>query len=132
MQPTESPTTSAIPNSVGIAVQVLWAVNAASAMLIFSNWDDTDGSTDNFIFSALILLFYAFVTLKVGAGKHWARLTWAGFVALELALLAAYGMEKAGDFEVLITYITTPFEIWAVYKLFSPESEQWFRPVVKR
>ena len=124
--------TSARPSSVTIAVQVLWAVNAASAMLIFSNWDDSDGSTENLIFSALILLFYAMVTWKVGAGKHWARLTWAGFVALELALLAAYGMEKAGDFEVLVTYITTPFEIWALYKLFTPESDRWFRPLSKR
>jgi hypothetical protein len=80
----------------------------------------------------VVLFIYAWVTWMIGTGKNWARLTYAFLIALELALLAAFGTDNASDLEVLSTYLTTPIEIWALYKLFSPESEYWYKSLAKR
>jgi hypothetical protein len=116
------------PHSVSHAVQVIWATNAASAFLIISNFDGTDAGADSLISNGLFLLFYFSVTVKVGQGRQWARWTYACLVALECAILAAFGLEQASDLESLMTYLTLPVEILALYWLFGAQADDWFRP----
>jgi hypothetical protein len=73
------------------------------------------------------LLFYFWVTVKVGQGRQWARWTYACLVALECAILAAYGLDQASDLESLMTYLTLPVEILAMYWLFGAQADDWFR-----
>ncbi len=126
------PEQPARPASVTTAVQAIWAVNAVSALILTLGGDSAQPDSDGMVLSVLILFIYALVTWMVGAGKNWARLTYAFLIALELALLAAFGMDNAADLEVLATYLTTPVEIWALYKLFCPESEPWFKSKARR
>ena len=115
------------PHSVSHAVQVIWATNAASAFLMISNFDGTDAGVDSLVSNGMLLLFYFWVTVKVGQGRQWARWTFACLVALECAILAAYGLDQASDLESLMTYLTLPVEILAMYWLFGAQADDWFR-----
>lgn len=116
------------PPSVSHAVQVIWATNVASVLLMVANFDGTHAGGDSFIFNGLLLLLYAWVTVRIGQGRQWARLSYACLVALECAIVAAFGLEQASELETLITYLTLPLELWALYKLFGSEADAWFKP----
>lgn len=82
---------------------------------------------DAFVLNVLLLGFYGMVTWMIGVGANWARLTYACLVALEVALIAAFGMDGTSDPDMLATYLTTPLEFWALYKLFGTDSALWFK-----
>jgi hypothetical protein len=109
-----------------MAVQTIWSVNAVSALVLVLGVDSGEGNTEALALNLLILSIYAMVTWMVGAGENWARTSYAVLVAMEVALLAAFGMDSASDLDLLATYLTTPLEFWALYKLYSAESEPWF------
>ena len=115
------------PASVSIAVQAIWSVNAVSALVLVLDGDGAGGDPDALALNLMILFLYALVTWMVGAGKNWARTSYAVLVAMEVALLAAFGMDSASDLDLFATYLTTPLEFWALYKLYSAESEPWFK-----
>lgn len=116
------------PVSVSHAVQVIWATNVASALLLAINFDGSDSGVDSLVFNGLMLLLYVWVTVRIGQGRQWARLSYAGLVALECAIVAAFGLEQATELEALITYLTLPLELWALYKLFGADADAWFKP----
>ncbi len=97
--------------------------------MLLAGSGNPETSTDGMIFNVLMLVFYALVTWQISAGRIWARLMYAFLVAFEFALLAAFGLDSASDLDVLTTCLTTPVELWALYKLFRSESDAWFKSV---
>jgi len=65
------------------------------------------------VFNVVLLPLYVLVTIKIAAGRNWARLTYAFLVALECA--------------VLVTYLTLPLELWILWRLFGAQSNAWFK-----
>ena len=114
------------PPSITLAVQAIWLTNAVSALLIIANSDAADASTDGLVFNCMLLGLYVLVTVKIGAGRNWARLSYAFLVALECAALAAFGLDQASDWEAVATYLTLPLEFWVLYKLFDAIADAWF------
>jgi hypothetical protein len=47
-------------------------------------------------------------------------------VALEVAILMAFGLTEAKELELLMTYLTLLLEAWILVKLFGTQSDQWF------
>ena len=74
----------------------------------------------------MLLAFYVLVTIKISAGRNWARLSYAFLVALECAALAAFGLDQATDLDTVATYLTLPVEFWVLYKLFDSVADAWF------
>ena len=124
------PSDTTKPKSVDHAVTAIWLSNAASALVLWADYDDTNAET--LVFNAMLLGFYAFVTFRIGSGNRAARLIYAFLVAAEVALLMAFGLSDASDLDVLLTYLTTPLEIWALFKLFGTDSDVWFKSKQKR
>ena len=91
-----------------------------------ANYDGSDASVNTLLVNAIFLLIYVVVTAKVGVGCHWARPAYAVLIAMEFALLAAFGLDQGSELDVLATYLTMPLELWILFKLFGAESDAWF------
>lgn len=113
-----------MPKVVKNAVQAIWVTSIASAFVVVANYDEA--TVDSIIINGLFLLVCVIVTLKISAGSNFARLFYAFLVALEVAVLMAFGLADANDLEQLLTYLTLPLEAWILVKLFGTESDQWF------
>jgi hypothetical protein len=120
------------PRSVTVSVQAIWVTNLASALLMVAQYDGTPGSDEMVVFNVVLLALYVMVTIKIAAGKNWARLTYAFLVALECAVLAAFGLDQASELEALVTYLTLPLEIWILWRLFGAQSDAWFKLMRKK
>ena len=112
------------PKSVEIAIRAIWVTNVATALVMLANYDEA--SMDTLVINGQLLLVYVIVTLRISAGSHRARLVYAFLVALEVAILLAFGLSEATDLELLLTYLTLPLEAWILVKLFGAESDKWF------
>jgi hypothetical protein len=112
------------PKSVENAVQAIWVTNVASALVIFANFGQA--SVDSLFVNGLFLLVYAIVTVRISAGRNRARLLYAFLVAIEVAMLMAFGLSEASELEIVLTYFSLPLEAWILIRLFGSESEKWF------
>jgi hypothetical protein len=117
------------PHSIAIAVQAIWISLAMDAFTMLASFDGVSNQVDALTFNAMMLTLYGLVTFKIASGRDWARRVYAVLVAMELALLAAFGVGEASELEVLVTYLTLPLEIWILFKLYSAESDAWFKAV---
>ena len=115
------------PRSVANAIQVIWITIAIDAMMMVSRYVETDTNVNALVFNGIMLLFYSLMTVRISAGRSWARRAYAFLVAMELALIAAYGLSDASDLEVLVTYLTLPLELWILVQLFRAEADAWFK-----
>jgi D-alanyl-lipoteichoic acid acyltransferase DltB (MBOAT superfamily) len=112
------------PKSVENAVQAMWVTNAASLLVIFANFDEA--SLDSLVVNGLFLLVYVIVTVRISAGRNRARLLYAFLVAIEVAMLMAFGLSEASELEIVLTYFSLPLEAWILIRLFGAESDKWF------
>jgi hypothetical protein len=113
------------PRSVAQAVLLIWLTLAASATaLVFA---DENANADALVFNFAILCFYALVNFMIARRRHWARLVYSVLIALEVALLLAFGLEDASDLDVLVTCFTFPLEVWSLVLLFGASADQWFK-----
>jgi len=117
------------PRSVANAIQFIWLTIAIDAVMMVASYDGSDANVDALIFNGTMLLLYALVTAKISAGRNWARRAYALLVAMELALVAAFGLSDASELEVLVTYLTLPLELWILIQLFRGEADTWFKAV---
>lgn len=120
------------PQFIGTAIQLIWLTLALDALTMGANYDGTPANLDSLTFNGTMLIVYAFVTLKIAVGRNWARRSYAFLVALEFALVAAFGLSDATELEVLLTYLTLPLELWILYRLFGAEADVWFRAQSKK
>ena len=60
--------------------------------MVVGSYDGSGANVDSLTFNASMLLFYALVTVKISAGRNWARRAYAFLIALELALVSAFGL----------------------------------------
>ena len=91
------------PQFIGTAIQLIWLTLGLDALTMVANYDGTAANLDSLTFNGTMLIFYAFVTLKIAVGRNWARRSYAFLVAMEFALVAAYGLSDATELEVLLT-----------------------------
>jgi hypothetical protein len=119
------------PRAVSQAIQAIWITIAMDAMMMVASYDGSDANADSLTFNGIILLFYVLVTVKISGGNNWARRAYAFLIAMELALVAAFGLNEATDMETLLTYLTLPLEIWILIQLFGAEADAWFQAIKK-
>jgi len=117
------------PRSVNAAIQLIWLTLIANALMLALDYDDA--SSDAMAINDILLVFNGFVAIKIAGCKNWARLVFAVLVALDVALILAFGLDEATDLEVLVTYLSVALEGRALLNLFSGEADQWFSPSQK-
>jgi len=122
-------TTTKAPPSVTVAIQLIWLTLAANALLMAVDYDDA--SSDALAFNTIVLVFNGFVAIKIAGGKNWARLAYSVLVAVDVAMILAFGLDVASDLEVLVTYLSVALEGWSLIKLFGAEAEPWFKQTRK-
>jgi hypothetical protein len=120
------------PQFISTAIQLIWLTIAIDAVMMVVSYDGTSANADSLTFNGAILLFYAVVTVQISAGRNWARRSYAFLMAMELALVAAFGLSDASELEELVTYLTLPLEIWVLYRLFCAEADAWFKAMSKK
>ena len=120
------------PQFISTAIQLIWLTIAIGAVTMGASYDGTPANVDSLAFNGAILLFYAFVTVKISVGRNWARRCYAFLVALEFALVAAFGLSDASELEELVTYLTLPLEIWILFRLFCAQADAWFAAMGKK
>lgn len=117
------------PQTVTTAVRAIWLTIAIDAAMMLAAYDGTAANADSLTFNGIMLMLYAFVTIKIGAGRKWARLAYAILIAAELAMVAAFDLSDATELEMWVTYLTLPLEIWILYKLYCADGDAWFASV---
>jgi hypothetical protein len=117
------------PRTVSLAIQAIWLTIAMDAMMMVASYDGSDANVDALTFNGTMLLFYALVTVKISIGRNWARRAYAFLIAMELALVAAFGLSDATELEVLVTYLTLPLELWVLVQLFGLQADLWFKAI---
>jgi hypothetical protein len=122
-------TTTLPPRVVAIAVQQIWLMLAANAIMMALDYDDA--SSDAMVFNSILLIFNGFVAIQIVGCKNWARIAYSVLVALDVALILALGLDEASELEVLVTYLSVALEGWILIKLFGTEADQWFKAVSK-
>ena len=120
------------PKFIGTAIQLIWLTLGLDALTMVASYDGSPANLDSLTFNGTMLIFYAFVTLKIAVGRNWARRSYAFLVAMEFAMVAAFGLSDATELEVLLTYLTLPLELWILYRLFGVEADVWFRAQSKK
>jgi hypothetical protein len=53
-------------------------------------------------------------------------MVYAFLVALDVALILAFGLDEVTDLDILVTYILLALECWALVNLFGAEADRWF------
>lgn len=120
------------PPFISAAIQLIWLTIAIDAVMMVVSYDGTPANVDSLTFNGAMLVLYAFVTVNISAGRNWARRTYAVLVAMEFALVAAFGLSDASELEELVTYLTLPLELWILYRLFCAEADVWFSTIGKK
>ena len=117
------------PKSVTTAVHAIWLTIVIDIAMMFASYDGSSANIDALTFNGFMLMLYGLVTVKISVGRNWARLVYAILIASELAMVAAFDLSDASELEMWVTYLTLPFEIWILYKLYGAEADAWFLPV---
>jgi hypothetical protein len=115
------------PQFISTAIQLIWLTICIDVLTMIASYDGTSANTQSLAFNGVMLMLYAFVTVKMSNGKNWARRSYAFLIAMEFSLVAAFGLSDASELEVLVTYLTLPLELWILYRLFGTEADGWFR-----
>jgi len=117
------------PQTVTTAIRAIWLTIAIDAAMMLASYDGTAANSDSLTFNGIMLILYAFVTIKIGVGRNWARLAYAILIAAELAMVAAFDLSDATELEMWVTYFTLPLETWILYKLYCANGDTWFASV---
>lgn len=125
LTPMQHVTTTKAPVSVTIATQLIWLMLAINALMMAVDYDEA--SIDAMVFNTILLVFNGYVAVKIAGGRNWARLTYSVLVAVDVALILAFGLDAASDLEVVVTYLSVALEGWTLIKLFGAEAEAWFK-----
>lgn len=99
------------PQFLSTAIHSIWLTLAIDAVMMAVSYDGTPANASSLSFNGAMLLLYAFVTVKISAGRNWARRSYAFFIAMEFALVAAFGLSDASELEGWVTYLTLPLEL---------------------
>jgi hypothetical protein len=89
--------------------------------------DFEDTGSDAMIFNSLLLVINAFVVINIASRKNWSRIVYAFLVALDVALILAFGLDEATDLDILVTYLLVALECWALVHLYGAEADSWFK-----
>ena len=115
------------PQSVVTAVYAILATIGldliATAMGIESP-ESSSGTADGAVIS---LVVYGLLCINISRGRNWARNVYAILIAAEVAALLAFDNAGGTDVETVVSYLMVPVEVWILFRLFSSESDDWFR-----
>ena len=117
------------PRCVTVAIQLIWVTLAANSLVMLFEYDDA--SMDSMAFNGVLLVFSAFVVIRIAGCKNWARIAYAVVVALDVAAFLAMGLDDSSDLDVLVTYTSLALEVCALINLFCVQADHWFRPLRK-
>ena len=114
------------PQFINTAIQLIWFTIGIDIVAMVASYDGTVANTESLTFNGVMLLLYAFATVQISIGKNWARRFYAFLIAMEFALVAAFGLSDASELEVVVTYLTLPLELWILFRLFGADADEWF------
>jgi hypothetical protein len=123
-RPMQHATNNLPPRNIVVAIQLIWLTIVVNVFMMAVDFDDT--GIDAMVLNSLLLVINAFVVIKITARKNWSRMVYAFLVALDVALILAFGLDEVTDLDILVTYILLALECWALVNLFGAEADRWF------
>lgn len=123
--PMQHATSTQAPRSVANAIRLIWLTIAANALLMAVNYDDT--GNEAVVFNTLLLVVNGCVASQIAGGKNWARMAYSVLVAMDLALILAFGLDGASDLEAVVAGLTMAMEGWILFRLFDAKADHWFK-----
>lgn len=114
------------PAPVTQGVAALWgSLLVTTLTTIYGKWTG-HYEEDVFIVSVLLLAIFCIIPYKVSVGSNAARY-WFIVLAMLGNVLALGGVvQTTTTFDFVSGLIVVPFDLYAIYKLFHRESNQWF------
>ena len=122
--PMQHATNNLPPRNIVVAIQLIWLTIVVNVFMMAVDFDDT--GIDAMVLNSLLLVINAFVVIKITARKNWSRIVYAFLVALDVALILAFGLDEVTDLDILVTYVLLALECWALVNLFGAEADRWF------
>jgi hypothetical protein len=123
-RPMQHATNNLPPRNIVVAIQLIWLTIVVNVFMMAVDFDDT--GIDAMVLNSLLLVINAFVVIKITARKNWSRMVYAFLVALDVALILAFGLDEVTDLDILVTYVLLALECWALVNLFGAEADRWF------
>ena len=114
------------PKEVEFAVNILCASLVLGVVLHFSHYGLNTAALDAATRTLVIYTWglLAFFIWKIGAGRNWARITVCALVVLGIPFCLSLLIAPLDHF---IEVVQTVLQLFAVYLLFTPPSNAWFK-----
>jgi hypothetical protein len=121
------------PSTVYQAETMIWMtllVSAAISLIDLKSGTVGQGRfmADLFVYGLLCIIPY-----KIGRGSNAARYVFTIMSVIGfLMMLGGVGGEDTTRLERIAGYVMTPLNVFILYRLFQPESSQWFNHILRR
>jgi hypothetical protein len=120
------------PRCVGIATNLLWA--SLFIGLVKSPMDEAFMSTTaslgaKFVSLAIVFGVVGFLVWKISARRNWARITFLVITVIGLVPWVPFLLNELSRSPVLggLSVAIVGLQAWAIFLLFSPSGNRWFR-----
>ncbi|EGN76469.1 hypothetical protein A28LD_0212 [Idiomarina sp. A28L] len=84
-------------------------------------------SSGEFVFSVFIYALYCIFPYKLSKGSNPARWVFTIIFAMGIVLMIGGIGSEMPKADWVTSFITIPISIFAIFRLFQPESNEWFR-----
>jgi hypothetical protein len=115
------------PHHVKYAEVILWTTLVITLGAAVAERSMGVTSPESFYLSLFATVLCSVLPYKIGQGRNWARITYAGLSVLGYAALFAGETDGASATEVVLSWAQIPLDVAIAYFLFRPESNAWFR-----
>lgn len=117
------------PQTVVLALNVIWASIAVSALLALVDKVTGHVTANHFMFNLMGYGLVCIIPYKIGQRSNGWRYVFAILTVISvLMILGGIGGEIT-KLEVIAGILTMPMGIFALYKLFGQEANYWFKQI---
>jgi tryptophan-rich sensory protein len=114
------------PQSVNQAIYLIWFVLAVSVFItLLDKWSGSS-SEGEFMFTLILYGIYCIIPYKVNNRSNATRYVYGVLVALSLLTLLGGATGNVSALTNIASILLLPVQIFTVYRLFQPESNEWF------
>jgi hypothetical protein len=114
------------PDGVKQAVIALWVTLALFSITALVNRWLGDITQGYFYFALLMYGLMCMFPYKINNRSNAARYVYAVLVAITILMMAGGGWKDVPTLDIIVSVVSTPIELFIIYRLFQPEAAAWF------
>jgi hypothetical protein len=120
------------PSTVYQAETMIWMTLLVAAVV--SLIDLKSGTIGQGRFMAYLFMYglFCIIPYKIGRGSNAARYVYTILSVIGFLMMLGGVDEGMTRLERIAGYVMTPLEVFILYRLFQPESSQWFNHILRR